>query len=96
MDRLQRVAPFTEPFVRANTSRLNRRPLIMHTHTLFPLKLPIAANIDPRLPAYYSYKSSGRRYDYVDQKTLPLYPFGYGLSYTTFEIRDCKLVALAG
>jgi beta-glucosidase len=35
------------------------------------------------IPAFYSYKPSGRRY-YVNANTLPLWAFGYGLSYTTF------------
>lgn len=37
-----------------------------------------------QLPLYYNFKTSGRRYEYVDMEYYPLYPFGYGLSYTTF------------
>ncbi|TDW99907.1 glycoside hydrolase family 3 C-terminal domain-containing protein [Dinghuibacter silviterrae] len=38
-----------------------------------------------QLPLYYNFKTSGRRYDYVDMSFHPLYPFGYGLSYTRFS-----------
>jgi len=37
-----------------------------------------------QLPVFYNYKPSARAYDYVTTKNTPLYPFGYGLSYTTF------------
>ena len=52
-------------------------------------KLPITF---PRsvgqLPLFYSMKPSGRGYGYVENDGSPLYPFGYGLSYTSFNLDD--------
>ncbi len=46
-----------------------------------------------QIPVYYNHKNTGRPFDernkftskYLDVPNDPLYPFGYGLSYTTFE-----------
>jgi beta-glucosidase len=54
-------------------------------------KLPITI---PRsvghVPAYYNYKPSARR-GYLFDEVTPLYPFGYGLSYTQFAFGPPRL-----
>ena len=53
-----------------------------------------------QLPVYYNAKKSkpywvkqGWGHAYVDLEPTPLYPFGFGLSYTRFEYSDLKLSA---
>ena len=54
-----------------------------------------------QIPLYYNHKNTGRpltgkwfskfQSNYIDVSNEPLYPFGYGLSYTKFEYGDIKV-----
>ena len=54
-----------------------------------------------QIPIYYNHKNTGRPFDqnqkytskYLDVVSTPLYPFGYGLNYTTFNYSDITLSA---
>lgn len=55
-------------------------------------KLPITFPIkEGQLPLTYNHHPTGRGNDYYDLSGEPLYPFGFGLSYTNFEMSDLQL-----
>ncbi|MFN1215702.1 glycoside hydrolase family 3 N-terminal domain-containing protein [Chryseobacterium kwangjuense] len=55
-------------------------------------KLPVTFPAEEgQLPLTYNHYPTGRGNDYYDLSGEPLYPFGFGLSYTTFELSDLHL-----
>ena len=52
-----------------------------------PITIPRSVG---HIPAYYNYRPSARR-GYLFDEVTPLFPFGFGLSYTTFKFGAPRL-----
>ncbi|MBC1876649.1 glycoside hydrolase family 3 N-terminal domain-containing protein [Listeria seeligeri] len=53
-----------------------------------PVSIPVSSG---QIPVYYNQKAVEYKEDYFDLTGKPLYPFGYGLSYSSFKYHDLAI-----
>lgn len=71
-----------------NTVPSGKTPI---TFPKLPTHLPLYYNITSSGHPVNGYYGEGAVYNYTDSIATPLYPFGYGLSYTTFKYSGLKV-----
>lgn len=59
------------------------------------LAISVPKNVG-QLPVFYNHKRSQNRSNYIEGDAKPLFPFGYGLSYTTFKYDNLEIIPSAG
>jgi hypothetical protein len=60
-------------------------------------RLPVFVPVhEGQLRVYYNYKQTARKKWYTDIISFPQYPFGYGLSYTTFNVSNYRGSTISG
>ncbi len=57
-----------------------------------PMTFPLSVG---QCPTYYNLEPSGRGYDYVDLSGNPQFPFGFGLSYSSFAYSNLRITPSA-
>lgn len=65
---------------------------IVNPSGVLPASLPVSPG---QLPVYYNPKASYRTWQYYDGNHEPLYPFGYGMSYTDFSCTNIETKVFA-
>ncbi|STS83906.1 beta-D-glucoside glucohydrolase [Klebsiella pneumoniae] len=88
------------PGLLAPKAATHRRRAVWRLHPSGKLPMSFPRSVG-QIPTYYSHLNTGRPYNpekpnkytsrYFDEANGPLYPFGYGLSYTTFSVSDVNM-----